>query len=47
LGDGLKLRFMTDEDVPRSTAHVLREAGFDCVDVRDVGLHSLFSKDLQ
>jgi len=32
------LKFLTDEDVPRSTARLLREAGFDAVDVRDVGL---------
>lgn len=34
----MNLRFITDEDVPRSTARVLRDAGFDTVDVRDVGL---------
>ena len=34
----MSLRFITDEDVPRSTARVLRDAGFDAVDVRDVGL---------
>ena len=34
----MTLRFITDEDVPRSTARVLRDAGFDAVDVRDVGL---------
>jgi predicted nuclease of predicted toxin-antitoxin system len=34
----MSLRFITDEDVPRSTARVLRNAGFDSVDVRDVGL---------
>jgi predicted nuclease of predicted toxin-antitoxin system len=34
----LSLRFLTDEDVPRSTARVLRDAGFDTVDVRDIGL---------
>ena len=39
MGDsGVALRFLTDEDVPRSTARVLRDAGFDAVDVRDVGL---------
>lgn len=38
MGDQLELRFITDEDVPRSTARVLRDAGFDAVDVRDVGL---------
>jgi predicted nuclease of predicted toxin-antitoxin system len=39
MGDSrVSLRFLTDEDVPRSTARVLRDAGFDAVDVRDVGL---------
>lgn len=39
MGDSLTgLRFLTDEDMPRSTARVLRDAGFDAVDVRDVGL---------
>ena len=32
------MRFLTDEDIPRSTARILRDAGFDAVDVRDVGL---------
>jgi predicted nuclease of predicted toxin-antitoxin system len=30
--------FLLDEDMPRSTCKALKEAGFDCVDVRDVGL---------
>jgi predicted nuclease of predicted toxin-antitoxin system len=39
MGDSqVSLRFLVDEDVPRSTARVLRDAGFDAVDVRDVGL---------
>lgn len=39
MGDSqLNLRFLTDEDVPRSTARVLRDAGFDALDVRDAGL---------
>lgn len=39
MGDSqVNLRFLTDEDVPRSTARILRDAGFDAVDVRDVGL---------
>jgi hypothetical protein len=37
----MNLRFITDEDVPRSTARVLRDAGFDAVDVRDVGLRAV------
>lgn len=31
-------RFLIDEDLPRSLAPALREAGFDTQDVRDVGL---------
>jgi predicted nuclease of predicted toxin-antitoxin system len=38
MADELSLRFITDEDIPRSTARVLRDAGFDADDVRDVGL---------
>jgi len=37
------IRFLIDEDMPRSTAKLLREAGFECLDVRDVGLRG--SKD--
>jgi predicted nuclease of predicted toxin-antitoxin system len=32
------IRFLIDEDLPRSTAKVLREAGFESLDVRDIGL---------
>ena len=35
---GERLRFLVDEDVPRSTARFLREHGYDAVDVRDAGL---------
>jgi len=38
MGDQVDLRYLIDEDVPRSTARVLCDAGFDAVDVRDVGL---------
>ncbi len=31
-------RYLVDEDLPRSLARRLRDAGFDAVDVRDVGL---------
>lgn len=30
--------FLIDEDMPRSTARVLRQAGYEAVDVRDFGL---------
>ncbi len=32
------MRFLVDEDLPRSTANVLREAGYEAVDARDLGL---------
>ncbi len=32
------LRFLVDEDLPRSTARVLREHGYEAQDVRDMGL---------
>jgi predicted nuclease of predicted toxin-antitoxin system len=32
------IRFLIDEDMPRSTAKLLRQAGFECFDVRDTGL---------
>jgi len=31
-------RFLVDEDMPRSTARTLREAGYVADDARDVGL---------
>ena len=31
-------RFLVDEDLPRSLAHLLRTEGLDAEDVRDVGL---------
>lgn len=34
----MTLRFLVDEDLPRSTARVLREAGYQADDVRDIGL---------
>ena len=32
------MRFLVDEDLPRSLAGELRAAGVDAADVRDVGL---------
>jgi len=32
------VRFLVDEDLPRSLARVLRSAGHDALDVRDIGL---------
>ena len=34
------VRFLIDEDLPRSLAGALRAVGFDAVDVRDIGLRS-------
>lgn len=38
MGDLVNLRFLIDEDVPRSTTRVLRDAGFDVVNVHEAGL---------
>jgi predicted nuclease of predicted toxin-antitoxin system len=38
MGDVIGLRFLIDEDVPRSTTRVLRDAGFDVVNVHEAGL---------
>ena len=32
------LNFLIDEDMPRSTVKVLKNKGFDSLDVRDCGL---------
>lgn len=32
------LKFVVDEDMPRSTSKLLRDKGFDVLDVRDCGL---------
>jgi len=32
------IRLLIDEDLPRSMCRALRSAGFECTDVRDVGL---------
>lgn len=32
------IKFLIDEDMPRSTAKILRARGFDVLDVRDCGL---------
>ncbi|HAX24549.1 MAG TPA: hypothetical protein DEU95_02950 [Chloroflexi bacterium] len=38
--------FLIDEDMPRSTARVLREAGYAAEDVRDVGLRGHSDADV-
>lgn len=38
--------FLIDEDMPRSTAVVLRQAGHTAMDVRDVGLRGKSDRDV-
>ena len=38
MGNLLDLCFLIDEDVPRSTTRVLRDAGFDVLNVDEAGL---------
>ncbi len=38
MGHLVTLRFLIDEDVPRSTTRVLRDAGFDVLNVHEAGL---------
>ncbi len=38
MGDLVNLRFLIDEDVPRSTTRILRDAGFDVMNVHEAGL---------
>lgn len=38
--------FLVDEDLPRSLARVLREAGFEAEDVRDIGLRGRTDEDI-
>ena len=39
------MRFLIDEDLPRSTGDLLRQYGHDAIDIRDIGLTG--SKDSQ
>lgn len=39
-------RFLVDEDMPRSTAVALRQAGYTAIDVRDVGLRGHSDQDV-
>ena len=32
------MKFIIDEDLPRSSTKVLKDAGFEVIDVRDIGL---------
>lgn len=40
------MRFLIDEDMPRSTARLLKEKGYEAIDVRDVGLRGAPDKDI-
>ncbi|MBI3813176.1 MAG: DUF5615 family PIN-like protein [Nitrospinae bacterium] len=40
------LKFIIDEDMPRSTATVLRNRGFEVLDVRDCGLRGKSDDDI-
>jgi len=40
------LKFLVDEDLPRSTAHLLREMGFVALDVRDCGLRGKSDEEI-
>ena len=39
-------KFVIDEDMPRSTAKVLRDRGFDVLDVRDCGLRGKSDEEI-
>ena len=40
------LKFLIDEDLPRSTTHLLREMGFITLDVRDCGLRGKSDEEI-
>lgn len=42
----MKMRFLVDEDLPRSTAKALSAAGYEAFDVRDVGLRGARDRDI-
>jgi len=39
------VRFLIDEDLPRSTANLLRQYSYEAIDVRDIGLRG--AQDIQ
>ena len=41
MGNSINLRFLIDEDVPRSTTRVLRDSGFDVVNAHSEN-HGIF-----
>ncbi len=40
------LKFVVDEDIPRSTAKLLRGKGYDVLDVRDCGLRGKSDREI-
>ncbi|MBI2831254.1 MAG: DUF5615 family PIN-like protein [Chloroflexi bacterium] len=40
------MRFLVDEDLPRSTNILLREHGHEAIDVRDIGLRGVSDSDV-
>jgi predicted nuclease of predicted toxin-antitoxin system len=40
------IKFVIDEDMPRSTARALAERGFECLDIRDYGLRGKSDKEI-
>jgi predicted nuclease of predicted toxin-antitoxin system len=40
------IKFLIDEDMPRSTMGVLKAAGYEALDVRDCGLRGKSDKDI-
>ncbi len=40
------LKFVVDEDVPRSTSKILRDRGFEVLDVRDCGLRGKSDEEI-
>ncbi len=39
-------RFLIDEDMPRSTTKLLKDKGFDVLDVRDCGLRGKSDEEI-
>ncbi|MGB9905277.1 MAG: DUF5615 family PIN-like protein [Desulfotomaculales bacterium] len=42
----MKLRFLIDEDLPRSTARLLSEVGYEALDIRDLGLRGVKDQEV-
>ena len=40
------MRFLVDEDLPRSVSNLLRQHGHEAVDVRDIGLRGASDKEV-